>query len=64
MKYPNITVKLTGENGNAFLILGKTIRTMKQAKLSQEEINIYRAEATSKGYDRLLATTMQWVNVE
>ena len=63
-KYPEITVKLTGEDGNAFNILGICMRAMRRAGLSQEERDAFRAEATSSNYDHLLATCMEWFEVE
>ena len=39
-KYPNITVKLVGEDGNAFGILGRCRSQMRAAQLSQEEIEV------------------------
>lgn len=63
-KHPEITVKLTGEDGNAFNILGICLRAMRQAGLSQEERDAFRAEATSGSYDHLLATCLEWFNVE
>lgn len=64
VKYPNLTVQLTGQNGNAFVIMGLVTNTMKRAKVSQETINAYMAEATSGDYDHLLRTTMRYVNVD
>lgn len=63
-KYPEITVRLTGENGNAFNILGICLRAMRQAGLSKEERDAFQAEATSGNYDHLLATCMEWFKVE
>ena len=63
-KYPEITVKLTSENGNAFNILGICLRAMRQAGLSQEERDAFYAKATSGNYDHLLATCLEWFRVE
>ena len=63
-KYPNITVELVGQNGNAFNILGICLRAMRRAGLSKEEQDAFQAEATSGNYDHLLATCMEWFNVE
>ena len=63
-KYPEITVWLTGENGNAFNILGICLRAIRQAGLSQEERDDFYAEATSGNYDHLLATCLEWFKVE
>ena len=59
----DVKVELTGEDGNAFHILGKVSKALKKAghkDLAQE----YLKEATAGDYDHLLATTMQYVEVE
>ena len=63
-KYPDITVELVGQNGNAFHILGICLRAMRRAGLSQEERDAFQKEATSGNYDNLLCTCMEWFNVE
>ena len=63
-KYPDITVQLTGKDGNAFNILGICLQAMRRAGLSQEERDAFQAEATSGNYDHLLATAIEWLNVE
>lgn len=63
-KYPNIRVKLIGEDGNAFAILGRVKRALERGGVPQAEINQYFEEATSGDYDHLLATTMEWCEVE
>jgi hypothetical protein len=62
-KYPDIEVRLVGNDGNAYAILGNVRRAMRKAKLPPEEIDAYLAEATSGDYDHLLSTTMEWVSV-
>ena len=64
IKYPNITVELVGKDGNAFNILGICRRAMKQAGLSETEINEFTKEATSGDYNKLLTTCVEWFNVE
>jgi hypothetical protein len=63
MDGPRPKVKLIGEDGNAFMILGKVIRALRKAGYPQAEIDRYREAATSGTYDHLLATTMEWVDV-
>ena len=63
-KYPEITVRLTGENGNAFNILGICLRAMRRAGLYQKERDAFQAEAISGNYDHLLATCMKWFEVK
>ncbi len=64
IKYPNISVKLIGMDGNAFAILGKVVNSMKKEKLSSEEIKQFQIEALSGDYDHLLQTCMKWVNID
>jgi len=63
-KHPDITVKLVGEDGNAFAILGACRQAMRQAGLPQAEIDAFMADATSGNYDQLLQTCMRWFDVE
>lgn len=63
-RYDNVTVKLVGEDGNAFAILSRVDRALKDAGVSQAERDLYRTNATSGDYDMLLAVTNSWVNVE
>lgn len=64
VRYPNITVKLTGEDGNAFFIIGKMMRALGNEGVSKEEIDKFQDEAMSGDYNNLLRTCMEWVNVE
>lgn len=57
-------VKLTGEDGNAFNIIGKVRRALKEAKYSEEDINKFTEEATSGDYNSLLVTCGRWVDIE
>jgi hypothetical protein len=63
VKYPNLKVKLSGGDGNAFAIMGAVITALKKAKVPAEEIEAYRAESMSGDYDNLVATAMRWVDV-
>jgi hypothetical protein len=63
IKYPDISVKLTGEDGNSFAILGRIGKAMKRAGVSEDKIQQFRREATSGDYNKVLQTAMQWVNI-
>jgi len=63
-KYPNITVELIGQDGNAFLIIGKVIKAMMRAHVPSEDIDTFTHEATSGDYDHVLQTVIEWVEVE
>lgn len=56
-------VKLIGDDGNAFNILGRVRRALIQAGLT-DQAERYVQEATSGDYHHLLATTMRYVEVE
>lgn len=62
-KYPDIFVQLTGEEGNAFYILGVVQRALKKAGIAADEVKEFMAEAMSGDYDHLLQTAMAWVDV-
>jgi hypothetical protein len=64
VKHPGITVQLVGEDGNAFAIIGRVQRALRQAGIAAEEVAEFRAEATAGDYDHLLATCLRWVSVE
>ena len=58
------TVKLIGEDGNAFAIMGRVRSALRKAGYSKEEIDKYHEEATSGSYEHLLSVTTEWVNVK
>lgn len=64
VKYPNITVKLVGEDGNAFSIMGRVTKAMRRAGCTPEQIKEYTNEAMSGDYNHLLQVTMSYVEVE
>ena len=63
VKFPDIEVELSGTDGNAFLIIGKVQKAMRQAGCTKEEIRAFVAEATSGDYDNVLLTAMRTVEV-
>lgn len=60
-KYPQVKVRLVGEDGNAFSILGRVSRALRKAGVPEAEVKAYSKEAMSGDYDNLLAVTMKWV---
>ena len=62
-KYPNITVRLVGNDSNAFAILAAVKKALHNNKVSSDEIKQFYDEATSGDYDNLLQTAMKWVEV-
>jgi hypothetical protein len=62
VKYPHIKVKLVGEDGNAFAIMGRVSKAMRRADVPKSEIDQFYKEATSGDYNHLLQTCMSWVD--
>jgi len=53
-------VKLVGQDGNAFAILGRARQAMKKAGWDKEAIEQFTNEATSGDYNKLLQTVMKY----
>ena len=70
-KYP-VRVKMIGEDGNAFAILGRVNRALRKHLSASEhdlveiddELSSFKEEATSGDYDNLLRVCMAWVEVD
>ncbi len=62
-RFANVKVQLSGADGNAFLILGRVAKAMREAGVTDAEIEEYRDEAQDSDYDNLLRVTMLWVDV-
>lgn len=62
-KHPEVVVQLSGEDGNAFAIMGAVSKALRLAGYG-DEVSAYQSEATSGDYDLLLQVTMKWVTVE
>lgn len=62
-KYPDVRVKLTGKDGNAFNLMALVCRGLAKAGVPREEQDLFRKEAMSGDYDNLLSTCMKWVDV-
>ena len=58
------TVKLSGEDGNAFAIMGRVKQALRRAGADREYIDKYLSEATAGDYDNLLIVSMEYVDVE
>ena len=63
-RYPHARVRLVGEDGNAFAILGRTKRAPRGAGASAEDVAAFIREATAGDYYQLLGTVMRWVDAE
>ena len=57
-------VKLIGQDGNAFAIMGRIKQALRCSGADKEYIDKYLSEATSGDYNHLLAVNMKYVEVE
>ena len=62
MTKTNIKVKLLGNDGNAFYILGTVRKALEKAGY-KDLAKQYMKEATTGDYDHLLAVTQEYVEV-
>ena len=62
-RYPDVTVPLTGIDGNAMVIIATVAKALRDNGYGHEVAD-YRDQAMSGDYNNVLTTTMLWVNVE
>lgn len=60
---PENEVRLVGEDGNAFAILGRVLRELRVADIAEADVQTFLAEATSGDYHHLLRTVMRSVTM-
>lgn len=61
-KYPELHVKLTGRDGNAFMIMGRVGPVIRKAHGKEAEKE-FLDEAMSGDYAHLLRTCGEWVTI-
>jgi len=62
--YPDITVQLSGTDGNAFSVIGKVKKAIRSAEGSDAARRFSEQAMQSGSYDELLQFCMSTVNVE
>jgi hypothetical protein len=63
-RFPDAHVRLSGEDGNVFGIIGRVRRALIQAGATDEDIKCFMHETTGAGsYDEVLQIVMRWINV-
>ena len=62
-RYPHIRVKLVGEDGNPFSMIGRTTSAMRKNKVPNKDIEEFSEIATNGNYHHVIATIMRWVTV-
>lgn len=64
IKYPEISVKLVNEDGNALAIVARVRTALKQYGVPSDLIEKFTNEALSGDYVQVLTTVMEWVRVK
>lgn len=62
-RHPEVGVKLTENDGNAFFIIGAVRRELKRAGVPTAEVEEFTTDATSGDYNHVLQTCFRWVTV-
>lgn len=63
VKHPDISVQLTGQDGNVFNLMGVVIRALRSNGFGNEVEDFISEVTSSKSYHEALAVMMQWVDV-
>lgn len=58
-----VEVQLSGNDGNAFAIMGAVKKALKVTGASAEEVEQCLSESMAGDYDNLLRVAMDWVEV-
>lgn len=62
-KFPNVRVKLAGEDGNVFAIIGRVCRALRQGGANDVDVKAFTDEIQAAGsYDDALVVVMRWVD--
>lgn len=57
------TVRLIGQDGNAFSVLGACVKSASKAGWTAEQIQSFQDEAMSGDYDNVLQTALKYFSV-
>lgn len=60
-KYPKIKVQLSGQDGNAMMIVGRVRVAMRQGGADKADVASFTEEALSGDYDAVLQAAMKYV---
>lgn len=60
----NVTVKLSGNDGNAFAIMGSVRNALKKAGATKEQLDQYTMDSMSGDYQNLLRVASRYVNIK
>lgn len=60
----DVNVKLVGQDGNVFLIIGKVSKALKKAGFQELADEYLNRTMSADSYDHVLQITMEYVNIE
>ena len=60
-RYPNITVELSNNDGNAFAIMATIRKALRRVGVPSDEVAEYIKQSQSGDYNNLLAVAESWV---
>ena len=63
-RFPDVSVQLTGRDGNALAIIGAVARALRGAKGRDVEAEWTAAAWGAGSYDGLLRLALKWVDVQ
>lgn len=64
VRYPEVQVRLVGEDGNAYAIVGRVTTALRRHGVAVTMIDAFRSEAYGGDYDNLLRTCLEWVSCD
>jgi hypothetical protein len=62
-KFPDVSVQLTGQDGNVFFIIGKVSKALREAGHVDQVTEFVNEVTDTDSYEAALAVVMQWVEV-
>jgi len=62
VKFPDVSVQLTGQDGNAMAVMSTVTQALRRAGHA-DQVSEFMAEAMSGDYDHVIQTCMAWVDV-
>lgn len=62
-KHPDISVRLTGQDGNAMVLIGAVRKALRHGGVPASEVTEFVNEAMSGDYNNVLTTCMEWVDI-
>lgn len=62
-KYPGVTVRLVGEDGNVFSVIGRVARGLRRGGHADAAVEFERAAFDATSYDAVLRLAVSYVEV-